>query len=438
MPLAESELPLELPKLDSYEPAGNAEPPLAKATEWLHVERGGKKYIRETNTMPQWAGSCWYYLRYLDPKNDAAFCSADKLRRWLPVDLYVGGAEHAVLHLLYSRFWHKVLFDRGHMPVPEPFGRLVNQGMILGEMEFTAVRVRGKWVNPGECENAIDGDDSSPTLPELEIVKLAESQVEKRGEGFVLKEDPTIRVDAQLQDVEKPRQRHQSRPRHRQVWRRQPASVRDVHGPARGDQAMEHERRRGGVSLPQPRLASRDRRPRRRVQAQRYGPGCRADADTLRKLHHTIQRVTDDLDRMSFNTAISAMMELTNHLTPLAVRPRSVLKTFMLLLAPFAPHLAEEIWQALGGGGPDGPKTLAYEPWPTVDPKLLVDESVEIPVQINGKVRTRVTAPAAVASDKAALEAFALAHENVQPLIAGKTVKKAIVVPGKMVNLIVG
>jgi leucyl-tRNA synthetase len=438
VPLAESELPLELPTLASYEPAGNAEPPLAKATEWLHVERHGKKYIRETNTMPQWAGSCWYYLRYLDPKNSEAFCSADKLKRWLPVDLYVGGAEHAVLHLLYARFWHKVLFDRGHVPIPEPFGRLVNQGMILGEMEFTVFRQRGKWMSIGDDESAIDEDDSLSTLPGLEIVKLDETKVEKRGDGFVLKEDPTVRVDARSYKMSKSRGNVIN-----------PDQVIEKYG---ADSLRLYEMFMGPLEATKPwsmrgvegvfrflsrvwRLAMDDK-----VETTKLSDAVQdvePDAATLRKLHQTIQRVTDDLDRMAFNTAISAMMELSNHLTQMTVRPRSVLRTFMLLLAPFAPHMAEEIWQALGGGS-GGSGTLAYEPWPPVDPKLLVEESIEIPVQIGGKVRTRILAPAEIASDKAALEAFALAHENVQPLIAGKTVKKTIVVPGKMVNLIVG
>jgi leucyl-tRNA synthetase len=436
VPLSASELPLKLPELENYEPSGNAEPPLAKAKSWVEVERGGKKYIRETNTMPQWAGSCWYYLRYLDPKNDTAFCDPEKLKRWLPVDLYVGGAEHAVLHLLYARFWHKVLFDRGHLPVPEPFGRLVNQGMILGEMEFTGYRRAGQWVSAAEMTSTPTIDESSPTIPEIEIVKLDESQVEKRGEMFVLKEDPSIRVDARSHKMSKSRGNV--------------INPDDVIAKYGADSLRLYEMFMGPLEATKPwsmrgvegvyrflsrvwRLAMDDKA--ETTKLNETVQDARPDAETLRMLHHTVKRVTDDLDSMSFNTAIAAMMELTNHLTPLKVRPRSVLRTFVLLLAPFAPHLAEEIWQALGGGGQP---TLAYEPWPSFDPKLLEAESVEVPVQVNGKVRTRVMAPAAVASDKAALEKFVLAHENVLPLIAGKTIKKTIVVPGKMVNLIVG
>src|SRR5205085_5859147 len=179
----ESDLPVRLPDLEDFKPTGSPEGPLVKATDWVNVTLDGKKYRRETNTMPQWAGSCWYYLRYLDPKNANAFCDPAKAKYWLPVDLYVGGAEHAVLHLLYSRFWHKVLYDRGYVPTPEPFQKLVNQGMILGEMEYTGYRRNGEWQAPVK---EIPSD--------WEEVRLDEDQVEKRGDAFVLKDQPSVRV----------------------------------------------------------------------------------------------------------------------------------------------------------------------------------------------------------------------------------------------------
>jgi leucyl-tRNA synthetase len=200
-PVPEDQLPVRLPDLEDFKPTGSPEGPLAKATDWMFVTIDGTTYQRETNTMPQWAGSCWYYLRYLDPKNDKAFCDRAKANHWLPVDLYVGGAEHAVLHLLYSRFWHKVLYDRGHLPCPEPFQRLVNQGMILGEMEFTAYRraSRGRQAPEGEWVSA------SADTAGAEAVKVDEDQVEKKGDGFVLKDAPHIRVEARAHKMSKAR-----------------------------------------------------------------------------------------------------------------------------------------------------------------------------------------------------------------------------------------
>jgi leucyl-tRNA synthetase len=427
-PLSVDELPLRLPEMEDYRPSGRPEPPLGKATGWVNVTRNGKRYQRETNTMPQWAGSCWYYLRYLDPKNDRAFCDPAKERYWMPVDLYVGGAEHAVLHLLYSRFWHKVLYDRGHVHTPEPFRRLVNQGMILGELEFTGFKKGGQWVSAARVD--VDTAQDEQTREAYERVKVAEDQVEKKGEHFVLKEHPEVRIDARAYKMSKARGNVIN-----------PDEVVKDYG---ADSLRLYEMFMGPLEATKPwsmrgvegvyRFLSRVWRLfiDERAEEVRLGPGVGdvvPDRDTLRKLHQTIQKVTEDLDGMRFNTAIAAMMELTNHLTKLEVRPRAVLEPFVLILSPFAPHLAEELWRALGHTD-----TLAYEPWPRYDPDLTRADEVEVPVQVNGKLRGRVKVPAGI--DEATLKELALAE--VRGAIAGKQVRKVIVVPGKLVNVVVG
>jgi len=420
-PLFVAELPLRLPELEDYKPSGRPEPPLGKAADWLYVTRHGKRYRRETNTMPQWAGSCWYYLRYLDPKNDQALCAPAKERAWLPVDLYVGGAEHAVLHLLYARFWHKVLFDRGHVHTPEPFQKLVNQGMILGEMEYTAYQEYGTWVSAVK-------DVPASWLP----ARVAEDQVEKQGDAFVLKENPKIRVDARAYKMSKSRGNVIN-----------PDKVVAEYG---ADSMRLYEMFMGPLEATKPwsmrgvegvyrflnrvwRLFVDDR-----AESMKLADNIKdtpPDKETVRKLHQTIQRVTADLDSMSFNTAIAAMMEFSNHLTKRAVRPRSALEPFLLLLSPFAPHLAEELWHALGHE-----HTLAYEPWPPFDEALTKAEEVEVPVQVNGKLRSKVTVPADI--DEASLQQVALADEKIRALLEGKQVRKVIVVPRKLVNIVIG
>jgi leucyl-tRNA synthetase len=418
--LSEKELPLRLPELEDFKPSGKPEPPLGKATDWVNVTINGKKYKRETNTMPQWAGSCWYYLRYLDPHNDKAFCARDKEKYWMPVDLYVGGAEHAVLHLLYARFWHKVLFDRGHVHTPEPFGRLVNQGMILGEMEYAAYKDNGQW------KSAIKD------IPERwQSIRLEEHEVEKQGDSFVLKENAKIRVDARAYKMSKSRGNVIN-----------PDEVVDEYG---ADSMRLYEMFMGPLEATKPwsmrgvegvfrflnrvwRLFIDDRGEETKPvdQVKDVAP----DKETLRLLHTTIKRVTNDLDTMSFNTAIAAMMEFSNHLTRQEVRPRSALNTFVLLLSPFAPHLAEELWRVLAHAN-----TIAYEPWPTYDDALTRADEIEVPIQINGKLRGKVMVPAGI--DQAALQAAALADPKIKALLEGKTIKKVIVVPGKLVNIVI-
>jgi leucyl-tRNA synthetase len=427
-----------LPEVEDYKPTGNPEPPLSKAKDWLLVERDGRRYRRETNTMPQWAGSCWYYLRYLDPNNDAAFCDPAKLKTWLPVNLYVGGAEHAVLHLLYSRFWHKVLFDRGYVPVVEPFQRLVNQGMILGSMEFTGFKCDGKWISAERVD--FDGDVArlKRTETKVETVKLDEDQVEKERDYFVPKGLKQMRVDARAYKMSKARGNVIN-----------PDEVVKQYG---ADSLRLYEMFMGPLEATKPwsmrgvegvfrflnrvwRLVIDDRM--EEVKLLDAVQDVEPDTETRRLLHATIQRVTNDLETMSFNTAIAAMMELSNHLTKQTVRSSSVLKTFMLVLSPFAPHLAEEIWSVLNGraGSASDRSTLAYEPWPSYDESLLKAETIEVPVQINGKVKSKLTVSADL--DQADLEKLARGDEKIIPLLEGKTIRRVIVVPGKLVNLVV-
>jgi leucyl-tRNA synthetase len=432
-PLSEEELPLLLPELEDYKPSGRPEPPLGKATEWVNVTRHGKRYKRETNTMPQWAGSCWYFLRYIDPHNDKSFCDPAKERYWMPVDLYVGGAEHAVLHLLYARFWHKVLYDRGHVHTPEPFQRLVNQGMILGEMELTAFEKDGRLISAErvDFDGDVATDKKSPDV-KYTTVKLDEEQVEKKGDSFVLKDRPDVRIDARAYKMSKARGNVVN-----------PDQVVEEYG---ADSLRLYEMFMGPLEATKPwsmhgvegvyRFLGRVWRlfiveKGEEVRLSEAVQDVPPQRETERMLHRTIRRVTEDLDAMRFNTAIAAMMELTNHLTPLPVRPRRVLETFVLLLSPFAPHLAEELWGALGNNG-----TLAYEPWPPYDPELTKAEEIEVPVQINGKVRARLKAPAGI--DNAALEQAALADAGVRAHLEGKKVRKIVVVPQKLVNIVVG
>jgi leucyl-tRNA synthetase len=394
------------------------------------VTRAGKRYKRETNTMPQWAGSCWYYLRYLDPRNDKSFCDPAKERYGMPVDLYVGGAEHAVLHLLYARFWHKVLFDRGHVHTVEPFQKLVNQGMILGEMEFIGFQKEGKWISAGQVD--VNDARDKKTGEQYERVKLNEDDVEKQGDGFVLKAQPSIRVDARAYKMSKSRGNVIN-----------PDQVVNEYG---ADSMRLYEMFMGPLEATKPwsmrgvegvyrflgrvwRLMIDDRA--EEMKLAEAVQDSEPDRETQRRLHQTIQKVTDDLDGMRFNTAIAALMELSNHLTRLPVRPRPVLETFVLLLSPFAPHLAEELWSALGHK-----ESLAYEPWPPFDPALTKEDEIEVPVQINGKVRSKVTVPADI--DQEGLKQAALADEKIRAQIEGKQIRKVIVVPGKLVNIVVG
>jgi len=411
----EHELPVLLPDLDDFLPSGRPEPPLGKATDWV---RYSETYRRETNTMPQWAGSCWYFLRYLDPKNDRQPWDPALEKYWMPVDLYVGGAEHAVLHLMYARFWHKVLFDRGHVSTPEPFGKLVNQGMILGETEYTGFRDGfGRWV-------------SAPAGGEVESVRLEEEQVVKKGDGFVLAADPAIRVDARAHKMSKARGNVIN-----------PDVVVEAYG---ADSLRLYEMFMGPLEAVKPwsmkgvegvyRFLGRAWRMIVDAEGDEAAPDPKVrdvglSTAQAKLVARTIAGVTDDLEGMRFNTAISKLMEFVNFFTGQDVRPRRAMEAFTLLLAPMAPHLAEELWEVLGRG-----PTLAYEPWPAFDSALLVDEEIEIPVQINGKLRTRITVAAGAGPEE--IEAAARSDDKIVAQLQGKAIRRTVVVPGKLVNFV--
>jgi len=428
----EADLPVDLPYLEDYKPHGRPEPPLAKADDdWLYPVIDGKRYRRETNTMPQWAGSCWYYLRYIDPTNESCFVNPEKEKAWMPVDLYVGGAEHAVLHLLYARFWHKVLYDRGHVTTTEPFQRLVNQGMILGEMEFSVYQDSGKdWVGIDKVSRDDEGRYRQEDGTEVLLVKLNEEQVTKKGDTFVLADDESIRVDARSFKMSKSRGNVIN-----------PDEIVENYG---ADSLRLYEMFMGPLTATKPwamsgvngvkgfldrvwRMIVNDRA--ETLELNEMVSNLEADADALKILHKTIKAVTRDTENLDFNTAIARMMEFVNYFTKQQERPRSVMQSFVLLLAPYAPHIAEELWELLGAEG-----TLAYEPWPEFDESLLVESTIEIPIQIKGKVKSRISVAADISKDD--LQEAARNDEKMQELLAGSEVVKVVVVPGRLVNFV--
>jgi leucyl-tRNA synthetase len=432
-PVPVEDLPVNLPDLEDYKPHGKPEPPLGKASDdWLVVELDGKRYRRETNTMPQWAGSCWYYLRFIDPSNSDAFIDAKKEKAWMPVDLYVGGAEHAVLHLLYARFWHKVLFDRGYLSTKEPFQRLVNQGMILGEVEFTGYRDGDRWVSSSQVKRNADGefvDKSSNAIVTQQVVD--EVDAVKKGTGFVLKTDEAISIESRAHKMSKSRGNVVNPD---EIVREYGADALRLYEMFMGPLEATKPWSMSGVSGVRNFL---DRVWRMFVDYKAEDIvllDSIQDTDPTDEqnqiLHKTIAAVTRDLDTMSFNTAIARLMEFVNFFTKQETRPRSVLRDFVLLLSPMAPHLAEELWQLLGNKD-----SLAYETWPTFDEALTKSKQIEIPLQVNGKLRAKLTVPAEVSKEE--LEKLAMQDQRIQELTSGKNIVKTIVVPGRLFNVVV-
>jgi leucyl-tRNA synthetase len=432
-PVPESQLPVDLPHLDDYRPHGRPEPPLASAPDdWLYPVVDGRRYKRETNTMPQWAGSCWYYLRFLDPRNDRALVDPEVERAWMPVDLYVGGAEHAVLHLLYARFWHKVLYDRGVVSTDEPFRRLINQGMILGEREITGYQDEaGAWVSAREVTTdgngqVIHGRTRKPLRP----IRVPGADAEKREDHFVLKSNTAILLESRAYKMSKSRGNVIN-----------PDEIVTEYG---ADTLRLYEMYMGPLEQPKPwsqddingvrKFLSRAWRMIVDEQAEelRLAPAVQKiqpTHDQLRVLHKTIAAVTRDTEKLSFNTAIARMIEFVNYFTKQPVRPQAVLEPFVLILSPYAPHIAEELWQALGHDS-----SLAYEPWPQWDEAFVQEALVEIPVQIKGKLRSRIKVSADL--DQDALVRAALDDEKIAKLLHGKEIAKTIVVPGRLVNFV--
>lgn len=357
--LEEDELPVTLPDVEKYEPSGTGESPLATIDDWLYITdpKTGKKARRETNTMPQWAGSCWYYLRYIDPSNKDRPWDEDLEKYWMPVDLYVGGAEHAVMHLLYARFWHKVLFDLGLVSTSEPFKRLINQGIILGEDGEKMSKSRGNVINPDGVVEEYGADTLrlyEMFMGPLEKVKPWNMNGVKGVYGFISKAFKTF-ADTSL------------------------------HG--------------------------------------------EDDEETLKLLHKTIKKVTEDIDDLKFNTAISAMMIFTNHCSKTKKFSKETAAKFALLVSPFAPHVGEEIWMLTGNK-----ESLAQESWPKFDPEMVVDDKITMAVQVNGKTRATFDVPADISKE----DFFSLvkADERISKHLEGKNLVKEIFVPGKICNFV--
>jgi len=408
--LDESELPVVPPPLDDYKPTGTGEPPLAKAKDWI---RYSEKATREANVMPQWAGSCWYYLRFCDPQNDERFVSEEAEKYWMGgandearmtkdegmtkheppgnssfvirhssfksapggVDLYVGGTEHAVLHLLYARFWHKALFDLGHLSKPEPFQRLVNQGIILGEDNQKMSKSRGNIVNPDDVIEQYGADA-------FRCYEMFMGPLEQMKPWSMRGVEGVARFLAR-------------------VWR-----------------LFMNENQAGEWQLS---AAIRDVDP---------------DKAQQKIVHATIKKVTEDIESLSFNTAISQMMIFVNAFTNAEIIPLSAMRTFLVLLNPFAPHLASELWEKLGAKFSDARRDITEQSWPGYDERLLVENEVEIVVQVNGKVRDRMMMSISAPEDE--MKAAALANPKIKEFIAGKTVHKVVVVPKKLVNIVAG
>jgi leucyl-tRNA synthetase len=401
LPVTPGELPVTLPAVADFQPSETGDPPLAKAEAWRNYDGPAGKGQRETNTMPQWAGSCWYYLRFMDPGNEEAAFSKRAADYWLPVDLYIGGAEHAVLHLLYARFWHKVLFDLGHVSTPEPFHKLVNQGMVLGAT-YVQKLPDGKWRDylPADVEPVAPGADQFRVKATGEPVTVQWDKMSK-SRGNVVNPDDVVRQYGA--DTMRLYEMFMGPLEHSAPW--QPDGVAGCYRFLQRVHRLAFE----SGELPAGEGNERQRR----------------------LLHKTIHAVTERIDRLAFNTAISAMMVFVRDIAregePLH---RAALEQFALLLAPFAPHLAEEIWASLGH-----PRSLAHELWPAADDALLVEDTFALVVQVGGKRRAELQVPVGIT--EAEVVERVLHEPELARYLGGKTPRRVVYVPGKLVNVVV-
>ena len=403
MPIAEADLPVELPAVDEYKPRADGQPPLARAgDDWLRVELpDGRVGYRETNTMPQWAGSCWYYLRYIDPKNAEQAWNKALEDYWMPVDLYVGGVEHAVLHLLYSRFWHKVLFDCGLVSTKEPFQKLFNQGMILA---YSFRDANGKYYSPEEVDHTSGtpvGKDSGLPL---------DSKIEKMSKSRLNVVSPDDVIDQYGADAMRLYELFMGPLEQVKPWQ-----MSGVDGVSRFLQRVWRLCVDENTGELQSRLTSEP---------------CDSEPSLWKTLHKTVKKVVEDTEGMRFNTAISQMMIFVNEATASKTLPKQTLSLFMKVLAPYAPHLAEEIWHRLGEKG-----LVSISDFPKHDESLCTEDTITLIIQINGKKRDDIEVPKG--ASKQELEKLALNSENALKFMAGKEPKRVIVVPGRLVNIVV-
>ena len=403
VPLPDDVLPVELPVIDEYKPTDDGRPPLARAgDEWLRVELpDGRAATRETNTMPQWAGSCWYYLRYLDPHNDQEAWSREAENYWMPIDLYVGGVEHAVLHLLYARFWHKVLYDCGYVHTKEPFQKLFNQGMILA---YSYRDANGRYYHPSD---AVEQDGRFFTKDgDIEL----EAQIEKMSKSKLNVVNPDDVITTYGADAMRLYELFMGPLEVQKPWQ-----MKDVEGVNRFLQRVWRlvvDEKSGDLN---PKLT---------------GAPASSEPELERTLHKTIKKVTSDTETLQMNTAIAQMMIFTNDATGAKTLPSEIVESFLRLLSPYAPHICEEVWRKLGND-----ELIAHAEWPSWDPELARDETITIVVQVNGKKRDELQVERETEKDE--LERLALASENAQKFIDGKDPKKVIVVPGRLVNIVV-
>ena len=395
VPVPEEQLPLTLPEVSKYEPSGTGESPLVNIDSWVNTTCPlcGRPAKRETNTMPQWAGSCWYYLRYIDPKNEKAFVDTEKEKYWMPVDLYIGGAEHAVLHLLYARFWHHVLYDLGLVSTKEPFQKLVNQGMITS---FAYKKKNG--------------------------IIIATDKVSEKSPGVYIETETGESVE--------------------QIVTKMSKSLKNVINPDNvikdygADTMRVYEMFMGPLTMSKPwstqgtigvyRFLDRIWR----IATEKKIEDIAVPEELNKTLHRTIKKVTNDTASLNFNTAISQMMVLVNEMNRLDIIPKTVLETLALLLSPYTPHLAEELWEMLGHQ-----PSIANEAWPEYDEMQCTEDTIEMVVQVNGKLRARI--PMLKSAGKEEMIDTAKKNEKIIPYLDGKTLVKEIVVPGKLVNLVV-